>query len=180
MKLNKAVLALSICALLPASTLAADPVIVDGGTVNFNGSVVTAACAVAADSATLNVEMGQVRTATLSAAGSEASTGKDFAIKLVDCDAATYTDVTVTFSGTADATDATYLQAGANGSSAQNVAIRLYDAAGTPVELGTATDIISLRNGDNTLNFSAKYASPKGGATAGDASATATYTLTYS
>lgn len=38
----------------------------------------------------------------------------------------------------------------------------------------------SLRAGANTLNFSAKYYSPLGNATAGDASAVATYTVTYS
>ncbi len=37
-----------------------------------------------------------------------------------------------------------------------------------------------LRAGANTLNFSAKYYSPLGNATAGDASAVATYTVTYS
>lgn len=180
MKLNKTVLAISLYALLPVTALAATPVVVDGGTVNFDGSVVTAACAVAADSATINVDMGQVRTTALAAAGSEASTSKAFSIKLTDCDATTYTAVAVTFSGTADTTDSTYLQAGTNGSTAQNVAIRLYDAAGNPVNIGTASDVITLRSGDNSLDFSAKYASPRGGATAGDASAVATYTLTYS
>lgn len=186
MKLRKNLLALSICALLPvaAPVLAAEepptPVTADGGTINFNGSVVTTACAVSADSTNMNVDMGQIRTAALSTAGSEASSGKAFSIKLTDCDASTYTGVAVTFSGTADETDASYLQAGSSGSSAQNVAIRLYDASGNPVKLGTASDVITLRDGDNSLNFSAKYASPKGGATAGDASAVATYTLTYS
>lgn len=184
MKLNKNILALSVCALLAAAApvLAADPtpITVDGGTVNFDGSVVTAACAISADSSSMKVDMGQIRTAALLAAGSEASAGKAFSIKLTDCDASTYSGVAVTFSGVTDATDATYLQAGTSGSSAQNVAIRLYDEAGKAISIGTASDVITLRDGDNALNFTAKYASPKGGATAGDASAMATYTLTYS
>lgn len=184
MKFKRTALTLGACALLPvaAPVLAEDPapVVVDGGTVNFDGSVVTAACAVSASSATMKVDMGQIRTATLADAGSEASAGKAFSIQLTDCDASSWTGVAVTFSGIPDASDATYLQAGNSGSSAQNVAIRLYDAAGKPVKLGSASEVIRLRNGENTLNFSAKYASPKGGATAGDASATATYTLTYS
>lgn len=71
---------------------------------------------------------------------------------------------------------------GQNGSanSAQNVAIRLYDEQGNVVNLGEPAAAIPLRKGANTLNFSAKYYSPKGGATAGDASAVATYTVTYS
>lgn len=67
-------LALSIAALLPAgSALAATT---SGGTVNFSGKVVTSACAISAGSANIDVDMGEVRTATLAAAGSEASTAK--------------------------------------------------------------------------------------------------------
>jgi type 1 fimbria pilin len=90
--------------------------------------------------------------------------------------------VAVTFSGTPDANDATSLAAGSNGGtgSAQNVAIRLYDEQGTVVKLGEPAGAVTLRDGENTLNFSAKYYSPKGTATAGDASAVATYTMTYS
>ncbi len=62
----------------------------------------------------------------------------------------------------------------------KNVAIRLYDEQGNVVNLGEPAAAIPLRKGANTLNFSAKYYSPKGGATAGDASAVATYTVTYS
>lgn len=74
------------------------------------------------------------------------------------------------------------LAVGSNGSSAsaQNVAIRLYDEQGNVVRLGEAAAPVVLRSGSNTLNFSAKYYSPQGNATAGDASAVATYTVTYS
>ena len=55
-------LALSIAALLPAgSALAAAT---SGGTVNFSGKVVTSACAISAGSANIDVDMGEVRTAT--------------------------------------------------------------------------------------------------------------------
>ncbi|MDM6742542.1 fimbrial protein, partial [Escherichia coli] len=62
----------------------------------------------------------------------------------------------------------------------QHVAIRLYDEQGSVVRLGEPAAAIPLRAGANTLNFSAKYYSPLGNATAGDASAVATYTVTYS
>jgi type 1 fimbria pilin len=48
------------------------------------------------------------------------------------------------------------------------------------VRLGESAAPVELRSGSNTLNFSAKYYSPQGNATAGDASAVATYTVTYS
>lgn len=188
---NKTLLAIAIAALLQAGTALAAGT--SGGTVNFSGKVVTSACAISAGSANIDVDMGEVRTATLATAGSEASTAKAFAITLEDCEIAdtsastdenpiAATTVAVTFTGTPDTSDVNSLSVGANGSanSAQNVAIRLYDEQGNVVKLGEPASAIPLRKGANTLNFSAKYYSPKGGATAGDASAVATYTVTYS
>lgn len=188
---NKTLLAIAIAALLPAGTALAAGT--SGGTVNFSGKVVTSACAISAGSANIDVDMGEVRTATLKTAGSVASTAKAFAITLEDCEIAdtsastdenpiAATTVAVTFTGTPDTSDVNSLSVGANGSanSAQNVAIRLYDEQGNVVNLGEPAAAIPLRKGTNTLNFSAKYYSPKGGATAGDASAVATYTVTYS
>lgn len=155
---------------------------VSGGTVNFHGSVVTTACAISSNSADINVELGEIRADSLKAAGSQSATAKNFSILLQDCDTETSTGVAVTFSGTADSSDPTSLAVGSNGgsSTAQNVAIRLFDENGTQVKLGVASGVTSLRDGENTLNFSAKYFSSAGNATAGDASAVATYTLTYS
>lgn len=188
---NKTLLAIAIAALLPAGTALAAGT--SGGTVNFSGKVVTSACAISAGSANIDVDMGEVRTATLKTAGSVASTAKAFAITLEDCEIAdtsastdenpiAATTVAVTFTGTPDTSDVNSLSVGANGgaNSAQNVAIRLYDEQGNVVNLGEPAAAIPLRKGANTLNFSAKYYSPKGGATAGDASAVATYTVTYS
>ena len=188
---TKTLLAVAVAAVLPAgSALAATT---SGGTVNFSGKVVTSACAISAGSANIDVDMGEVRTATLAAAGSEASTAKSFSITLEDCEIAdtsastednpiAATTVAVTFTGTPDAADANSLAVGANGgaNSAQHVAIRLYDEQGKVVKLGEPAAAIPLRAGANTLNFSAKYYSPQGNATAGDASAVATYTVTYS
>lgn len=179
--LAKKLLPFSLLALIPlaASSFAAE---VAGGTINFNGSVVTTACAVSSNSANINVDMGQVRAATLSAAASEAPTLKKFSIVLEDCDSSVSQDVAVTFSGTPNNDDPTSLAVGSNGGTgtAQNVAVRLYNEEGTAVKLGEASSAVNLRDGVNTLNFGAKYYSPNGGATAGDASTVATYTLTYS
>lgn len=189
--ITKTLLAVAVAAVLPAG--AAFAATTSGGTVNFSGKVVTSACAISAGSANIDVDMGEVRTATLAAAGSEASTAKAFSITLEDCEIAdtsastevnpiAATTVAVTFTGTPDAADANSLAVGANGgaNSAQHVAIRLYDEQGKVVKLGEPAAAIPLRAGANTLNFSAKYYSPQGNATAGDASAVATYTVTYS
>ncbi|MGR7498087.1 fimbrial protein [Klebsiella aerogenes] len=164
-----------------------------GGTVNFNGSIVNSACAISGNSANIDVQMGQVRAATLATAGSEASTSKAFNITLEDCAIAdtsastpenpiAATTVSITFTGTPDTNDTNSLAAGPNGgsASAQNVAIRLYDEQGNIINLGEASTPVTLRSGSNIINFSARYFSPTGKATAGDASATATYTVTYS
>lgn len=177
---HKSLLALTITAMLSAGSALASTT--SGGTVNFNGKLVTSACAISANSANIDVDMGEVRTAALVAAGSETSSAKAFSITLEDCDISASNTVAVTFSGTPDTSDADSLAAGSNGGSgsAQNVAIRLYDELGNLVRLGDPAAAVSLRNGANTLNFSAKYYSPLGNATAGDASAVATYTVTYS
>ena len=188
---TKTLLAVAVAAVLPAGSAFAATT--SGGTVNFSGKVVTSACAISAGSANIDVDMGEVRTATLAAAGSEASTAKAFSITPEDCEIAdtsastednpiAATTVAVTFTGTPDAADANSPAVGANGgaNSAQHVAIRLYDEQGKVVKLGEPAAAIPLRAGANTLNFSAKYYSPQGNATAGDASAVATYTVTYS
>jgi type 1 fimbria pilin len=63
---NKTLLAIAIAALLPAGTALAAGT--SGGTVNFSGKVVTSACAISAGSANIDVDMGEVRTATLKTA----------------------------------------------------------------------------------------------------------------
>ena len=108
---TKTLLAVAIAALLPAGTALAAGT--SGGTVNFSGKVVTSACAISAGSANIDVDMGEVRTATLKTAGSVASTAKAFAITLEDCEIAdtsastdenpiAATTVAVTFTGTLD------------------------------------------------------------------------------
>ena len=75
---TKTLLAVAVAAVLPAGSAFAATT--SGGTVNFSGKVVTSACAIGAGSANIDVDMGEVRTATLAAAGSEASTAKAFSI----------------------------------------------------------------------------------------------------
>ncbi|MDI4516531.1 fimbrial protein, partial [Escherichia coli] len=64
----------------------ADTATVSGGTVNFTGQVVNAACSVSADSIDQTVTLSQVRTSKLTAAGMVANQKEDFSIKLEDCD----------------------------------------------------------------------------------------------
>lgn len=173
----KKTFALSIL-MATSSVFAATAVTVSGGTVNFNGSIVNAACAVASDSINQTVNMGQVKATDLAVSGSVAS-AVPFNINLQDCDTSVATTAAVTFTGVAASGAPTDLAAGTGASPAKNLAIRLFDSAGTAVVLGSVTKAVNLVGGSNRLPFVAKYYTALGGVTAGDASATTTFLMTY-
>ena len=79
---------------------------VQGGTVEFKGSVVDAACAVTADTSNQIVNMGQVRLAALTGKDSVANQKTPFSIKLADCDTTVASQASVTFDGNAAAGEA--------------------------------------------------------------------------
>lgn len=90
--MKKPVLALMVSAIAfggMLSTAQADTTTVTGGTVNFVGQVVDAACSVSADSVDQTVTLGQVRASKLTEAGMVANQKEDFTIKLEDCDTQT-------------------------------------------------------------------------------------------
>ena len=80
----------------------ADTSTVSGGTVNFTGQVVNAACSVSADSIDQTVTLSQVRTSKLTAAGMVANQKEDFSIKLEDCDTTVSQNAAVIFNGQQD------------------------------------------------------------------------------
>ena len=127
---------------------------VQGGTVEFKGSVVDAACAVTADTSNQIVNMGQVRLAALTGKDSVANQKTPFSIKLADCDTS-------------------------GAGSAAGVGIQIYDKDGSALDLGTASQAVTLIDGDNTLNFSADYYQTADTATAGSVDTTATFNVTY-
>src|SRR5471032_1523680 len=69
---------------------------VNGGTIHFQGEVVNAACAVDTGSTDQTVQLGQVRTAALSAAG-QTSSPVGFNIQLDDCDTKVSNQASVAF-----------------------------------------------------------------------------------
>lgn len=156
----------------------------NGGVVHFKGEIVNAACAVSAESDGQIVKLGQYRTAQFKAVGDKTGT-VPFDIKLIDCDTTVATNASVAFKGVADSTDPSVLQisnigGGASGSSA-GVGIEIADHKGvilTPDASVYSTKSI-LKDGDNTLNFTARYKSTKELVTAGKADADATFTMKY-
>ena len=153
---------------------------VTGGQIEFQGSVVDAACAVAQNSVDQTVQMGQVRVADFAGTGSEAGAKTPFTIGLEDCDTTVSQNAAVTFNGNADSGAAGVLANAAGEGSAQGVGIQIYDNDGTALALGTASQAVTLIDGTNTLNFSADYVSTADTVTAGNVDATATFNITYS
>ncbi|STW06027.1 type 1 fimbriae major subunit FimA [Klebsiella grimontii] len=136
--MNKlAVIVFSALSLSATAALAADPVTVNGGTVHFKGEVVNAACAVDAGSLDQTVQLGQVRSAKLAAAGSTSSP-VGFNIQLNDCDITVSEKAAIAFAGTAiNSTNPTVLALqGSAAGGATNVGVQILDRSGTPAGAG--------------------------------------------
>jgi major type 1 subunit fimbrin (pilin) len=181
--MKNSMIAMTIAALMagaaaPAAMAAASGTTVSGGTINFEGQVVDAACSVSADSVNQTVTLGQVRTAKLSTAGDVSGQKTAFNINLEDCDTTVSTNAAVTFTGQQDSTTAGALAN--SGGTATNVALQLYGPDGNTLKIGTESAAVTLLDGDNALPFSVDYIATGGAATAGSVSTTATFSLHYS
>lgn len=162
-----------------AATSGATPNTVSGGTVEFKGAVVDAACAVTADTANQVVTLDQVRLSTFTGKDSVANQKTPFNIKLADCDTNVATQASVTFEGNAASGEAGVLDNTAGAGSASGVGIQIYDKDGSALDLGSTSQAVTLIDGDNTLNFSADYYQTADVATAGSVDTTATFNVTY-
>ena len=184
MTIKKLVLAMGLV-MAAGSAMAALPTSgsstsVVGGQIEFQGTVVDAACAVAQNSVDQTVQMGQVRVADFAGTGSEAGAKTAFTIGLEDCDTTVSQNAAVTFNGNADSGAAGVLVNAAGEGSAQGVGIQIYDNDGTALALGTESQAVTLIDGTNTLNFSADFVSTADTVTPGNVDATATFNITYS
>ncbi len=152
---------------------------VNGGTVHFKGEVVSAACAVDAGSVDQTVQLGQVKSTTLTDPNSTSS-AVGFNIQLDDCDTSA-TQASIIWNGTqGGANNILALQSSSAGSAA-NVGVQVLDKTGTPVVFDgtTASAANTLTVGTNTLPFQARYISLNGNAQAGTANADATFKVQY-
>lgn len=152
--MKKPVLALMVSAIAfggMLSTAQADTTTVTGGTVNFVGQVVDAACSVSADSVDQTVTLGQVRASKLTEAGMVANQKEDFTIKLEDCDTQTSQNAAVIFNGQQDANQPGSLANTAGAGSATNVALQLYGPDGQALNIGESSSTVTLNDGENVI-----------------------------
>ncbi|CAI1617956.1 Type-1A pilin [Serratia quinivorans] len=192
--MKKTLLATSLLAssLFATSAMA---VTVPGGTLNFVGTVVDAACAVSAGQGgtSSTVQMGQVTlrsmgtttaavppATTTYTAGTRANITQPFKITLSACDTTTQKNAAITFKGTPSIGNTKALSVSTGAGSAQGIGLQIYGADGAAIDLGTASPTVVLNDGENSLDFSADYITTTTTPKAGQANATATFTVTYS
>ncbi|MDS1916219.1 fimbrial protein [Enterobacter asburiae] len=149
---------------------------VAGGTVNFNGSVVTAACAVKGTSTNQTVQLDQVRSAKLNQVGSSVD-NQPFRIELIDCDKTVATSVQAYFTGTEASTG------GLLSTTNPTIGIQILDQTNKALALNddvnglsTATNLVDT---DTILSFKTKIVAVANPVTASSFNATAYFNLVY-
>jgi len=169
---------------------APDAVSVDGGKINFTGSVVAAPCAVDNSSDGQTVSLGQIATNQLVSKGATGS-AVPFTIKLIGCDlspqagavddTSDYTKASITFSGST--VDATTLQVTANGAGqqpAKNVGIQIMQAnKAVNVDGSASTETQNMIAGVNEIPFTATYVATDASVTAGSANSSVNFKINY-
>ena len=143
-------------------TPAPTEVTVNGGTINFEGSVVNAACGVDSSSSNQTVRLGQFRS-----------------IKLNNCDITVSSLAAITFNGTASDGDATAFALQGSGA-ATNVALKITDSSSKNVVPGQPSSTQKLIEGENQLNYNASLISTDDTVKAGSANVTTNFMVTYS
>ena len=180
--MKKQVIAMAIAGALAggmAINAQADTVTVSGGTVNFVGQVVNAACSVAADSVDQTVTLSQVRTVKLTTVGMQANQKEDFKIVLEDCDATVSQNAAVILNGQQDPAVEGSLANTAGAGSAKNVALQLFGPDGQALNIGDTSSNVKLINGENIIPLSVDYVAT-GAAEPGNVSSVATFQMVYS
>lgn len=166
-------------------------VTVDGGKINFTGSVVAAPCAVDTSTNGQTVALGQIATNQLAKKGATGS-AMPFTIKLIGCDlspqtgaadgTSNYTKASIQFSGSTIDSDTLALTAdGAGQQSAQNVGIQIFQNNSVVKVDGSAdTTSQNIIAGENELPFSATYvATSESAVTAGTANGSVNFKVNY-
>lgn len=193
MRNNKILLAITAVTITyGASVYAADPPTAGpfgSGKVTFTGTITNSPCDIAPGDDAITVPFGQISYKHLNAAGTT-TTSKPFTIHLQNCafdpndtvqngSAGKMSKVTVSFSGTADTTNKSYVSIG----SAQHIGVQLLKSDNsTIIEPNTPmadADAQQLQAGNNELNFFARVIAHEDGVTPGDINASVTYTLKY-
>uniref|UniRef100_Q0HR80 Fimbrial protein n=1 Tax=Shewanella sp. (strain MR-7) TaxID=60481 RepID=Q0HR80_SHESR len=150
------------------------------GQINFTGTITDETCTVTnSPSSPLSVTLGSVAKSAFSGVGSTAAATK-FTIMLTGCpQSANVNSVSVKFDGIADGTNKDVLALTAGEGVAEGVGIQLTEDNGTVLPLFSASSSFTLADGDNKLNFIARYIATSATVTAGTANAVSNFTIIY-
>ncbi|MBF4154935.1 fimbrial protein [Enterobacter hormaechei] len=158
------------------------PITVNGGNIQFTGSIVNAPCVIDNNSASAIVKLGQYRVDSFSGTGSTSSP-VDFNIDLIDCTVDTYSKAAITLNGvTADGNNKVLaLKARqAADTTAGGVGIQiLQDGKALPVDGSTASTPKPFTESGVSLLFQAQYLALADEVTPGSANSSADFTITY-
>lgn len=169
MSLTLRLLSLSVFA-IAASSVSAE-------TLEITGELMTSTCSVGSTGGTITVPMGKVDLASVNASARAGQ--KNFTIALDCSGSGASQDVGVRFGGTPDGSTGNLALTAA--STASNVGVALYDAAGNQQKIGEdpAVWVTIAAGGSGQLDYSAWYASPAQNATAGTANASGDFVVLY-
>ncbi|URO00268.1 type 1 fimbrial protein subunit FimI [Leclercia adecarboxylata] len=144
-----------------ASPAIAHSVVVDGGKVHIKGELVNGGCAVAPDSQSLRVDMGQYRTNSFDGIGSFSTVSVPFTLRLVDCSVDVSRTVGVMFQGATPAADPQVFMASSRpGESpvSSGVGLALFDPQqNLIVPNAPAKTWLPLTTRELAFHFSARY-----------------------
>ncbi|MFS2043349.1 fimbrial protein [Stenotrophomonas geniculata] len=163
--------------LLSLSALAIVAPSVSAETLEITGELMTSTCSVGSTGGTITVPMGKVDLASVNA--STRAGQKNFTIALDCSGSGASQDVGVRFGGTPDGSTGNLALTAA--STATNVGVALYDAAGNQQKIGEDPTVwvTIAAGGSGQLDYSAWYASPAQNARAGTANASGDFVVVY-
>lgn len=169
MSLTLRLLSLSVFAIAAPS--------VSAETLEITGELMTSTCSVGSTGGTITVPMGKVDLASVNASARAGQ--KNFTIALDCSGSGASQDVGVRFGGTPHGSTGNLALTAA--STATNVGVALYDAAGNQQKIGEdpAVWVTIAAGGSGQLDYSAWYASPAQNAQAGTANASGDFVVLY-
>lgn len=141
--------------------LAKQVVVIDGGKVHMQGTLVNVACTVAPGSQDMTVQMGQYRSALFKGVGSYAAVSIPFAIRLTDCLAEVSEQVGIAFQGATPSEDPQVFLASTsiNGSDASaGIGLALFDSEQQLIIPNTGPGYFTpIKTQEMTFQFTARY-----------------------
>ena len=154
---------LPLLALFVATTAPAfaHTVVVDGGRIKMRGELVNSACAVAPDSQSMRVDMGQYRTNTFGEVGSYSTVTVPFSLHLVECQPDVASLVGVSFQGLSPAEDPQVFVASAQASGMpgeSGLGLALFDPQQQLIIPNASPNYyLPITTKEMILHFSARY-----------------------